>query len=182
MTLKITSIVVAVLIVVIWFLAATGPNTFSVSRSISIRAPAERIFPLINDLRSFTTWSPYEKKDPAMTRAFSDPESGPGAVYDFAGNSQVGTGRVTITNASPPTQVTMTLDMLTPMKTHNVIEFTLTPDANGTIVTWNMRGPRTFVTKVLNLFIDTDKIVSSDFEAGLASLKAIASGDTNDRQ
>lgn len=174
MMLKIISIVVAVLIVGILFLASTGPNTFSVSRSVSIRAPAESIFPLINDLRSFATWSPYEKKDPTMTRVFTGPEAGPGAMYDFAGNSQVGSGRVTITAATPPAQVTMTLDMLTPMKTHNVIEFTLTREGNSTVVTWAMRGSRSFIAKLLNVFIDTDQLVGSDFEAGLASLKAVA--------
>ena len=58
------SIVAVVLIVGILFLAFTSPPTFSVTQSVSIRAPAKSVFPLINDLRSFSTWSPYEREGP----------------------------------------------------------------------------------------------------------------------
>ena len=44
----------------------------------------------------------------------------------------------------------------------------------STIVEWAMDGPMPFVSKVMCLFFNMDKMVGTDFEAGLASLKALA--------
>ena len=43
-----------------------------------------------------------------------------------------------------------------------------------TEVTWLMRGPAPFVTKLMSVFVDMDKMIGKDFEAGLANLKAAA--------
>jgi len=53
-------VVLALAIVVAALLAyaATKPDTFRVQRSTGINAPAERIFPLIANLKSMNTWSP----------------------------------------------------------------------------------------------------------------------------
>ena len=53
--------------------AATRPDTFSLSRSIAINAPAARIFPLIADFHEWTRWSPWEKMDPAMKKIARGP-------------------------------------------------------------------------------------------------------------
>ena len=37
-----------------------------------------------------------------------------------------------------------------------------------------MRGPCPFLGKVMSVFIDMDKMIGKDFEAGLANLKALA--------
>lgn len=155
-------------------LAALRPGTFRVSRSIRIQAPPDRIFPLINDLRAFGTWSPYERKDPSMKRVFSGAPAGTGSVYEFDGNSQVGKGRLTITDAKPLSSVTIALDMLTPIEARNVVDFSLTPDGDATRVTWTMTGCNGFVGKVLGVFINMDRMVGRDFEAGLASLRDLA--------
>ena len=76
--LKTIAIVVAVMIAGVLVFAATKPDTFRVQRAASIKAPPEKIFPLLNDLRSFAVWSPYEKKDPAMKRTYSGAPSGKG--------------------------------------------------------------------------------------------------------
>ena len=82
--------VIAVVVVGILIYAATRPDTFRVQRSASIKAPPAKIFPLINDLRAWSAWSPYEKKDPAMKRTFSGAPSGKGAVIEWDGDKNVG--------------------------------------------------------------------------------------------
>ena len=62
--------------------AATRPDVFQVRRTANIKAPPEKIFPLINDFKSWTAWSPYEKKDPAMKRTYGQVTSGKGATPD----------------------------------------------------------------------------------------------------
>ena len=44
------------------------PASFTVTRSIDIRAPAERLYPHIADFHAWAAWSPYEKKDLAMKK------------------------------------------------------------------------------------------------------------------
>ena len=50
-TLAIIVVVVLVVIAGVLIYASTRPDSFRVQRSASIKAPPEKIFPLINDLR-----------------------------------------------------------------------------------------------------------------------------------
>src|SRR5262245_61667615 len=103
--LKALGVIAAVLLVAaaaVLVLAAMKPDTFRVQRTASIKAPPERIFPLINDFRFWSGWSPYEKKDPAMKRTLSGARSGKGAIYEWDGNKNVGSGRIEIADATPP--------------------------------------------------------------------------------
>ena len=123
--LKKIVIVVVVMIATLLAYAATKPDTFHVQRAMSMKAPPEKVFPLINDLHSHGSWSPWEKMDPAMKKTLSGAPNGKGAVYEWQGNSQVGAGRIEITDSVPSSKVTMKLDMFTPFEAHNVVEFTL---------------------------------------------------------
>jgi hypothetical protein len=154
--------------------AATRPDVFQVRRTASIQAPAEKIFPLINDFKSWTAWSPYETKDPAMKRTYGAATSGKGATYAWDGDKNVGSGSMEIMDAPAPSRVTIKLDFKRPFEAHNVADFTLVPVDGGTSVSWSMSGPTPFFGKILHVFIDMDKMVGRDFEAGLANLKAIA--------
>ena len=168
------AIVIVILVAVILVYAATKPDTFSVQRTTSINAPAEKIFPLVNDLHKWDSWSPYEKKDPAMKRAFSGTASGKGSAYAWEGNTEVGKGSIEITETSPPSRVRIKLDMLKPIEGHNIVEFTLEPKGDLTSITWAMHGPSPYISKVMGVFINMDNMIGKDFEAGLANLKALA--------
>jgi len=171
--IKTIAIVVVSLVAALLIFAATKPDTFRVERSISIEAPSEKIFAILNDFHLSQSWSPFEKKDPTMKRTFSGAASGKGAVYEFDGNKEVGKGRLTITDTAPPSKITIALDMVEPFEAHNTVEFTLGANGDSTKVTWAMHGPQSYVMKVLSFFIDCDKMVGKDFEAGLVKLKAI---------
>jgi uncharacterized protein YndB with AHSA1/START domain len=175
--LKIVAIIVVVVLIVvagILIYAATRPDSFRVQRSASIKAPPEKVFPLISDLKAWTSWSPYEKKDPAMKRSFGPVTAGKGATYAWEGDKNVGQGRMEILEATPPGKVVIKLDFLKPFEAHNTAEFTLAPKGDTTLATWAIYGPSAFVTKVMGLFLDMDKMIGKDFESGLADLKTLA--------
>src|SRR5262245_2534644 len=163
----------AVAIAAVLAYATTRPDTFRIARSTSIKAPAEKIFPLINDLRAQATWSPFEK-DPNMKRTHSGAQQGTGAVYEWDGNREVGAGRIAITDSQPSSRVILSLDMIKPFAAHNTVEFTLEPNGDSTGVTWSMHGEQPFLAKVMSVFIDCEKMVAPQFEEGLAKLKALA--------
>ncbi len=169
-------IAVAIVVVVAGILiyAATRPDTFRVQRTATIKAPPEKIFALINDLRSWSLWSPYEKKDPAMKRTFSGAASGKGAIYEWDGDKNVGKGRMEITEATPPAKILIKLDFISPFEGHNTAEFTMEPRSDGTVVTWAMYGSASLMMKVMGLFMNMDNMIGNDFAAGLANLKATA--------
>lgn len=173
-TLSVILIILVVLIAAILIYAATRPDTFSVERSTQINAPAAKIFPLINDFDSWARWSPWEKKDPAMKRSRSGPPTGQGAVYAWEGNKEVGQGRMEIIDTAPPSRIRIKLDFFKPFEAHNSAEFTLVPKGEATEVRWVMQGPSPFMFKLMGLFLNMDKMVGKDFEAGLASMKAAA--------
>lgn len=169
-----TGAVVALGIALVLVLAAMKPDQFRVQRSTAIKAPPEKIFPLINDFKAWTAWSPYENKDPDMRRTYSAMTSGKGATYVWDGNGNVGAGDMLITDAPAPSKVALDLNMTKPMTAHNQVEFTLVPAGDTTTVTWMMRGESPYFAKIIHVFFNMDKMVGGDFEAGLAKLKSAA--------
>jgi uncharacterized protein YndB with AHSA1/START domain len=167
---------IALLLALLLLYAATRPDHFRVTRSAVIKAPAARIFALINDLRAFNNWNPYEKKEPGLKGSYSGPASGVGAAYAWEGR-KVGSGRMEITAVDAPNKLTLRLDFLKPFKAQNSAEFTLLPQGDKlTVVTWAMHGPSPYLSKVIGVVIDMDRMIGKDFEAGLANLKALTEG------
>jgi hypothetical protein len=164
--------VVAVLVIGVLGIAATKPDEFRVVRSASIKASPDKLFGLINNLRHFNTWNPYEKKDPGKG-VYSGAAEGKSAAYAWD-STQLGQGRMEIVDTTAPTKVSMKLDFVKPFEAHNVVEFTIQRKGEATEVTWDMRGPTPFFGKVLHVFINMDSMVGKDFENGLADLKTIA--------
>jgi len=148
-------------------------DTFRVVRTASISAPSEKLFALISDFHQWRSWSPWENRDPDLKRSYSGTERGKGAIYAWDGNKNVGSGRMEILEASP-SQVVIKLDFLKPFEAHNQAEFTLTPQAGATSVTWTMHGPAPFMSKVMQVFMNMDRMIGKDFEAGLANLQKVA--------
>jgi uncharacterized protein YndB with AHSA1/START domain len=171
---KIIAIVLALLVVAVLVYASRQPDSFRIERSITIAAPAEKIFPLVNDLHQWEAWSPWEKIDPALKRSYSGPQSGKGAGYAWTGNKDVGQGSMEIIESTPSSKVVLSLHFLKPFEARNTVEFVLLPQANGTQVTQAMYGPSPLMSKIMGLVFSMDKIVGSKYEEGLASIKALA--------
>jgi hypothetical protein len=154
--------------------AATRADDFRVERTATISAPPERIVPLLQDFHRWTEWSPWEKLDPGMERTYGGAASGPGATYSWSGK-KAGAGWMQMTEATP-FRVTFDLHFEKPFKADNVGEFILHSAGGATTVTWAMHGKRPFVSKLMSVFINMDKLIGKDFEAGLASIKSAAEG------
>jgi len=100
--------------------------------------------------------------------------AGKGAVYEWNGNSNVGQGRMEITESTPASKIAIKLDFIKPFEGHNIAEFVLEPKGDSTSVTWTMRGPSPYIAKLMSVFFSMDRMIGKDFEAGLANLKATA--------
>jgi uncharacterized protein YndB with AHSA1/START domain len=173
MLMKILAAAVAV-VAILAIVIATRPSTFSVTRSRTVAAPAAAVYAQVADFHRWAAWSPWERLDPAMQKTFSGPPSGPGAIYAWKGNKQVGEGRMTITGATPDAQVAIRLEFIEPFAQVSDTTFTFAPQGAGTQVTWNMSGPQNFLSKAFSMVMDMDKMIGGDFERGLAGLATAA--------
>jgi hypothetical protein len=168
-------IVVAFAVMVGLFLVivAMQPNTYRVKRSSTMKAAPAAVFVQVNDFHNWEAWSPWAKLDPNAKAEFAGPDSGEGAKFSWFGNDKVGEGTQTIVESKPDERIRIRLDFQRPMKDTSDVEFTFKPQDHQTQVTWSMSGKKNFVGKAVCMFMNMDKMLGSEFEKGLASLKGI---------
>jgi uncharacterized protein YndB with AHSA1/START domain len=171
--LKIAGAVLAAAVAAVLVVASRQPDEFRIERKIVVAAAPERVFPYLDDPLKTQEWSPWEKKDPNVKKTFSGAAKGKGAVYEWAGNKEIGAGRAEISESVPNKAVVLDLHFKEPMEGRSTARYELTPVAGGTEVTWSMRGPNSFPAKIMCAFMDMDQMVGGEFEKGLAALKAI---------
>lgn len=170
------TVVVMIIIIVIAFIVYVSmrPGTFPIARSVTIKAPQEKVFGLINDFHQWEGWSPWEKVDPNVKRTYNNVANGKGAVYEWEGDKNVGQGRMEITDSLISSKIVIKLDFLKPFEGHNTVEFLLTPQGEDTIVTQTMQGENNFMSKLMGIVFNPEKMIGDKYEEGLSSLKAIA--------
>jgi hypothetical protein len=163
----------AAVIVVFLVVVALQPSDFKVERSATMRAPAQAAFAQVNDFQNWRAWSPWEKVDPALKRSYEGPKAGPGAIYAWQGNDDVGEGRMTITEAKPGEVVRIKLEFFKPFAATNDAVFSFKPAGEDTTVTWTMTGRNNFLSKAICMFVDMDKMVGGMFDQGLSQMKTV---------
>jgi hypothetical protein len=172
-TVTVSLLVAAGLAAVFALVVSSRPSEFRVTRSTAIAAPPAAVFGQVNDLHRWEAWSPWAKIDPAMKQTYDGPAAGVGAAYEWAGNRNVGEGRMRITESLPPELIRFKLEFLKPFKGDCDTLFTFQPQGGGTQVTWTMSGRNHFLAKAMGLFMDCDKMVGGQFETGLTNLKSL---------
>ena len=165
---------VAVVVLLLAIVVAMQPSEFRVTRSATIDAPPATAFAQVNNFHNWRAWSPWEKLDPDLKRTYEGPAEGKGADYSWVGNSDVGEGRMTITESRPSELVKIRLEFIKPMAAVSTTDFTFKPQGDQTLVTWDMTGHNGFISKAFCMFMNMDKMVGSDFEKGLAAMNVAA--------
>jgi carbon monoxide dehydrogenase subunit G len=168
-----TFILIVSAIIAILVYAATRPDTFRVERSASFKTTPDKVFAQINDFHNWAAWSTWESMDPTMSKSYGGAANGVGANYAWQGNNKVGQGSMEITESIPNSKVMIKLDFFSPMEAHNIGEFTIQPDGDGTRLTWAMYGPAPFISKLFGVFVNMDKMIGKDFEASLSNLRTV---------
>jgi len=161
-----------VIVVVFAVIVALQPSEFRIMRTATIAAPAPAVFAHVNDFHKWEAWNPWGKIDPAMKQAYEGAPAGVGAIYTWAGNNEVGEGRMTITESRPSDLIRIDLEFIKPFAGNGIAEFTFKPEGNQTVATWTMTGTNNFMAKAIHLFMNMDKMIGGQFENGLATLKS----------
>jgi uncharacterized protein YndB with AHSA1/START domain len=164
-----TKILIGLAVVVIGLVAivAVQPSEFRIARTATVAAPAGVVFAQVNDFRKWDAWN-------ALKQGYEGPPAGKGAVYTWAGNSEVGEGRMTISESRPNELIRIQMEFLKPFQGRSTAEFTFKPEGDRTAVTWSMVGEHNFIAKAMHLVMNLDKMVGGNFEKGLAQMKSVA--------
>ena len=157
------------------FYVTRQPDVFRVTRSAVINAPADAIFPWMNNPRRAAEWSPFVRNDPDAAYTYEGPESGVGAITTWDGKKS-GAGKLTITDQTVNERVTMRLEFYRPMKCVNTVDYILTAVDGGTDVLWTMYGPNNIMGKLMGLFMNCEKMCGDQFIIGLNNLKQKVEG------
>ena len=114
-----------------------------------------------------------------MKQTYGGAVAGTGATYAWAGNREVGEGRMTLVESRPSELIRVNLEFLKPFAATSTAEFTFTLERDRTAVTWSMSGKNNFMGKAIHLFMNMDKMIGTQFEHGLAQMKSIVETASN---
>lgn len=160
------------LALVLWLGGLLLSPKFSVSRSVSVSAPPDKVYALVVSPRAWKSWSVWNQRDPAMQIEYTGPASGPGAAWAWKSASE-GDGKMTLTAAEPGQRVAFEL-YFPDFGTSSRGELRFAPEAAGTRVTWSMDGDMGSNPLYRWFALFADGMVGKDFEGGLANLKTVA--------
>ena len=171
-------ILIALLALVAIFLifVALQPSEFHVERTANMAAPPAMVFDQVNDLHKWEAWSPWAKLDPKAKITFEGPPSGTGTIMTWAGNNEVGEGKMTLAESRPNELVKINVDIVKPMEGSSTTEFAFKPEGDQTAVTWSMSGPHNFIVKAMCLVMNGKKMMSDMMDKGLANMKSMVEG------
>lgn len=158
-----------VLIVAVGFVL---PSKYHVERSLEIKAPAEKVFALVNDPKQWATWSVWNKRDPAMKVVYSGAPSGAGAKWAWESKSE-GSGEMEFTRAEPPKLLAYKL-YFPDFGSTSTGTMVLVPAGDATRITWANDGDMGGNPLLHYFAFFMDRMIGPDFEAGLWGLKARA--------
>lgn len=153
------------------------PSQIHVERSLLISAPPTEIFPLVGDLNQWDAWSPWATMDPDAEMTISG--NGVGQVMEWhSEDPQVGDGTQEITGLDSPNYISSHLDFGDQGMADAKIQ--LTPQDNGTLVSWSLdsdmrAGVPTLMQPISTYFgFMMDSMIGKEYEKGLSNLKALA--------
>lgn len=157
------------------------PDTTHVERSVVVAASPADVFPYINDHKLQEQWSPWADRDPDQKVEFSEPSHGKDAWYSWDGNDEVGAGKLTTVESVENQKTVQALAFTRPFESNAEVALILTPDGEGTKVTWTFDTENDFMGKMAGMFMDMDAMLGADYEAGLAKLQPLAEEAAKER-
>jgi uncharacterized protein YndB with AHSA1/START domain len=158
---------------VVVVLAGVGlllPAERHLERTIEIDHPPNKVFPWINSLHAFNTWSPWFGRDPKADYRFEGPDSGVGARQSWSSDHpEVGSGSQEIIESRENESVRTRLHFAEQGTAE--AQWTLQPTEGGTRVVWAFDTDFGFnlAGRYVGLFLES--MLGPDYEQGLTNLK-----------
>lgn len=159
-------------------IAALKPSEYLIKRDVLINAKPEAIFPYLNSTKNADLWMPWKEQDPQVKMTYLGPEEGLGSMSSWDSPGQMGTGKAEVVGVIANQSIKTKITYSKPMEMNQDSEFALTPQGEGTQMTWTVTGSQPFFARLMCtlMFMNMDKYVGGMFEQGLNKLKLIVEG------
>ena len=144
---------------------------WNVQKSIEIDAPVSKVYQIVSDYRTWTTWSPWLIAEPQANVDISDTSNQVGSTYHWSG-SVVGEGRLEHLRLETDRLVEDRLDFIRPTKSESKTGFKLEAIANRTKLVWWIDGNLPWYLFFLTPMIKT--MVGMDYQRGLTMIAELA--------
>ena len=167
---KLLYILLGIVILLVIAIFAVNED-YHFEKSVTINAPAEKIYPHISSMKSFNEWNPWLKMDPKLKMEYTGTSGTVGDKYCWKSEDQsVGNGCQEIT-ALVPNQKQSTKMVFEGMG-DAYSDIVLSPQGNATKVTWTLDSklerPKNLMKFIMNGAMD------KSYGDGLAKLKEIS--------
>jgi uncharacterized protein YndB with AHSA1/START domain len=172
--MRILKIVLSSLVGLLLILTLVGfflPEKIEIARGITIDAPPEKVFAILENPKRWKEWSAWNKRDPSMIMEFSGAEKGVGAKWAWKSKSE-GDGSMEYVVSEPAAKLVYDLRFganTQPSKG----EFILNKYMAQTKVVWTMYADSGANPIYRWMSLLAEHFVGPDFEAGLNNLKAL---------
>ena len=173
--------IVVIMVVVLLVYVSGQPGHVHVERSKVVNATTQDVWPYITDYKRFQEWSPWAGIDPAQKVEISEPSSGVGAWYTWAGNKDVGKGKMQKVAIEDQKKVVEKLEFIEPFESKADVVLTTDSVAAGTKITWGFDTDMSFMGKAAGVFMNMDSSLGADFTRGLDKLATLAEADAKAR-
>ncbi len=166
-TIKILTFILIGIIAAILIWAATLPSSYTINETIEIEAPIDKVFSQVNNLRNWSSWSPWT--DSVYHTKYEGNSSGVGAKMLWTDDKE-GRGVQSIIESIENKKIVTNL-LFTNQGNSAITEFTFTEIPAGTIVNWSMEksGLSYPFGRFVGLIIE--KGAAFNFAIGLKQLK-----------
>lgn len=150
------------------------PEQWTVSRSMTIHASADQIYPYVSNFKEWPKWAPWNNsKDKTLQYTYEGADAGIGAKQSWT-SEQMGTGWMHITSANPQTGIAYDLfiDMGRSQSTlQGNIAFA--PNGQETKIIWTDQGNsgHSYVKRWMSLLLSP--MLAKDMTQGLTDLKTL---------
>tara|TARA_R110002049_G_scaffold308939_1_gene515020 strand:- start:6801 stop:7823 length:1023 start_codon:yes stop_codon:yes gene_type:complete len=175
-TLRYLLFLILIAIIGLSIYVAVQPNSFEVSRTRTIKAPAAVIYENIIDFKNWETWSPWIEKDPSVKLTYPEQTSGVEGSYSWEDKDGVGTMK---TIKATPNEAIKQQMQFAEFPASEILWNFKPNDDGSTEVTWRISGKNLpFGFKAYNIFSGgMEKQIGPDFERGLEKLDSVVIAD-----
>ena len=156
-------------------IAAFLENDIVYKKTIHINAPIDSVWQHTNSLAGLDSWSPWNRKDPNMTKEWTGIDGTIGASQSWDSDTEdVGKGSQTIAKIEAPTYFETDLKFIEPSEMESKGYVRLSEVENGTEVTWGFKSEMPYPFNLFLLFMNMEDHLGEDWSYGLNSLKELS--------
>lgn len=141
---------------------------YQIERSIEISVSPSRVFAVVSDFNTWSTWSPWLIAEPDATVRVTGRPGVLGSSYTWSGDV-TGAGEMELRQAERDRRLEIELRFLKPFKTTAGVAFDLQATAGGTRLTWRMNGSMPWFLFWMIPMMKT--FIGLDYHRGLLMLK-----------